>query len=459
MSMSSQERERRLLSASFSRFSNTLSQGCYVDEDVKVSGAKDGPLRGFTAVIKDSYDVAGHLTRNGSPDWARTHPLPKKNADAVQALLDAGASIVGKTIMDEMAYSLEGENFHYGTPTNPACPGRIPGGSSSGSAAAVAAGDADFGLGGDTGGSVRVPASYCGIYGIRPTHGRVSLVGQCPLAPSFDTGGWFARDPDMLIKVGNVLLAESGDCGGDSDGVERSNETQRKKSTSIKGALNLKRWLVGMDAFDVADKDANDALYSVVSQNVDRVKELLGFPEEIRIANESIEAPDGVSPDEAQALHTLDGWREVFRVHQAFEIWSTHGRWIESVKPNFGPGIKERFEAASKITYGDFEKSRKLRHSVRSRMKKLLGDDGVLMMPTAVSCAPFCNTPPSELDAFRSRALRLTSIAGLSGFPEVTLPVAKIHGCPIGLSLIAPPWSDESLLELAKQLAAVMIAN
>ena len=125
-----------------------------------------------------------------------------------RALLDAGARIVGKTHTDEMTYSLNGENAHYGTPVNVNAPGRIPGGSSSGSAAAVAAGLVDFALGSDTGGSVRAPASFCGIYGLRPTHGRISLEGACALAASFDTVGWFARDPALLERVGRVLLRD-----------------------------------------------------------------------------------------------------------------------------------------------------------------------------------------------------------------------------------------------------------
>jgi amidase len=173
---------------------------------VEMPGAAHGPLAGLTFGLKDIYDVAGHKTGFGNPDWLRTHDAATVHAVVTKKLLDAGAALAGKTHTEEMAFSLTGENAHYGTPKNVAAPGRVPGGSSSGSAAAVAGKLVDFAIGSDTGGSVRAPASFCGIYGIRPTHGRVSLEGVCPLAPGFDTCGWFARDAYVLAVVGEVLL-------------------------------------------------------------------------------------------------------------------------------------------------------------------------------------------------------------------------------------------------------------
>src|SRR3546814_654433 len=174
--------------------------------EVRIDGAADGPLAGVTFAAKDIFDTAGHVTGCGNPDWLRTHSPAVETAPVVHTLLEAGATLVGKTLTDEIAYSLNGENVHYGTPINVNAPGRIPGGSSNGSAAAVAGGLVDFALGSDTGGSVRVPASYCGIYGLRPTHDRISLDGVMPLAPSFDTVGWFAREADLIARVGQVLL-------------------------------------------------------------------------------------------------------------------------------------------------------------------------------------------------------------------------------------------------------------
>jgi amidase len=173
---------------------------------VLATGAPDGPLAGKTLAVKDVIDVAGVVSGAGNPTYARDHPPATANAPAVQRLIDAGATVIGKTICDELAYSLAGTNIHYGTPTNVAAPGHLPGGSSSGSAAAVAAGMCDLALGTDTGGSVRVPASYCGIIGWRPTHGAVPDGGIVPLARSFDTVGVLTRDAALLVKAGDVLL-------------------------------------------------------------------------------------------------------------------------------------------------------------------------------------------------------------------------------------------------------------
>src|SRR5947199_3820918 len=174
----------------------------------RIEGRAGGPLSGLTFAAKDLFDVAGHPTGGGNEDWAKTHPIPARHAWAVQTLLDAGADLIGKTITDEVSLGILGENPFYGTPANPRAPGRVPGGSSSGSAAAVAAGICDTALGTDTGGSVRVPASFCGLYGIRPTHGRLDLTGMMSQAPSSDTTGWFARDAETFARVSAILLGE-----------------------------------------------------------------------------------------------------------------------------------------------------------------------------------------------------------------------------------------------------------
>ncbi|MBV8928994.1 MAG: glutamyl-tRNA amidotransferase, partial [Mycobacteriaceae bacterium] len=174
---------------------------------VLVDGAAGGPLAGTTLAVKDVIDVAGVVTGAGNPAYARDHAPAVRSAPAVAQLVAAGATVIGKTICDELAYSLAGNNIHYGTPLNVAAPGHIPGGSSSGSAAAVAAGLCDAALGTDTGGSIRVPASYCGVIGWRPTHGAVADSGIVHLARSFDTVGLLTRDPALLVAAADVLLA------------------------------------------------------------------------------------------------------------------------------------------------------------------------------------------------------------------------------------------------------------
>src|SRR5688572_1010312 len=229
---------------------------------VEKKGAASGPLAGLTFGLKDIYDVAGTKTGFGCPDWLRSHEPAARTAPAAQMLLDAGAHLVGKTHTEEMAWSLTGENAHYGTPINVNAPGRIPGGSSSGSAAAVAAGLVDFSIGSDTGGSVRLPASYCGILGLRPTHGRISLDGVCPLAPSFDTCGWFARDAGVFERVGRVLLRDDAP------------------------AAQPRKLLLAQDAFALADEGAAAAL----APGLEKVAALIGRPESVTVGDEPLTA-------------------------------------------------------------------------------------------------------------------------------------------------------------------------
>ncbi len=275
--------------------------------DLDVAGAAQGPLAGLTFAAKDLFDVAGHTTGSGNPTWLATHPPATETAPAVKALLDAGARLVGKTITDELAFSINGENAHYGTPLNTKAPQRIPGGSSSGSASAVAGGAVPLALGTDTGGSVRVPAAFCGIYGFRPTHGRIPLDGVTPLAPSFDAVGWFTRDADLLERVGRVLLGLQGD--------------EEVPPRSL---------LLVEDAFAMTEPSVRAAL----GPAIDAVTATLGSPRDVRLS------ADGLG----------EGWLNAFRTLQMHEIWRTHGAWITAHKPHFGPGVAERFAASSKVT-------------------------------------------------------------------------------------------------------------
>lgn len=375
---------------------------------VALRGRGEGLLAGLAFGAKDIYDIAGHKTGFGSPDWLRTHAPATRTAPVVQQLLDAGADLVGKTQTDELTFSLNGENAHYGTPVNVNAPGRIPGGSSSGSAAAVAGALVDFALGSDTGGSVRAPASFCGIYGLRPTHGRISLEGACPLAKSFDTAGWFAREAHIMERVGAVLLGEAAD------------------------AALPRRLLIGEDAFELAGPQASAAL----KRGVDRVASLLGKPGRVTIA------PEG-----------LRLWLDVFRVLQGTEIWQEHGAWVQEVKPNLGPGIRQRVEWASTIPQSDAAPARERREDIARRMGELLGDDAVLAIPTVPAIAPMREADPHATEDFRTRALTLLSVAGLARLPQINLPLGQLNGCPIGLSLVGPRHSDMMLLAIASRMS------
>jgi amidase len=374
---------------------------------VEMEGASQGPLLGLTFAVKDIYDIAGHRTGFGSPDWLRTHGPAAHTAPVVQQLLDAGARLLGKTTTDELTWSLTGENAHYGAPVNVNAPERITGGSSSGSAAAVAAGLIDFAVGSDTGGSVRLPASFCGILGIRPTHGRIPLDGVCPLAPSFDTCGWFARDAGVFARVGRTLLGD---------------DTPAPAPT---------RLLIAQDALDVAGEKVAHALRSAL----DKVARLVGTPESVAVGNEP-----------------LTRWMDYFRFLQGAEAWACHGEWITGEKPALGPGIKERFAWAATVGPDDVMHASARRAEIAHRMAEMLEGRAVLAMPSAPAIALLRNSPPKVLDELRARALPILCIAGLARLPQVSLPLAKLDGCPLGLSLIAAPGNDTLLLELAGRL-------
>jgi amidase len=374
---------------------------------VALRGSGGGPLAGLKFGAKDIFDIAGHRTGFGSPDWLRTHAPATRTAPVVEQVLAAGADMVGRTQTDELTFSLNGENAHYGTPVNVNAPGRIPGGSSSGSAAAVAGGLVDFALGSDTGGSVRAPASFCGIYGLRPTHGRISLEGACPLASTFDTAGWFARSAEIMQRVGEVLLRETGN-------------------------HDLpKRLLVAEDAFEISGRSTLAAL----QPGLERVIALLGGPKRVSASD------DG-----------LPRWLEVFRTLQGFEVWAQHGAWIHETQPQLGPGIRQRIQWASTITADAAAAARVRREEITRRMTGLLGDDTVLALPTVPDIAPIVNSDPKATEDFRARALTLLCIAGLARLPQINLPFGKLNGCPVGLSLIGPRAGEMMLLATASAL-------
>jgi amidase len=384
--------------------------GFFVPHDIKapIQGAAGGPLAGLTVAIKDMYAIAGERTGAGNPDWLAAQQPAIRNAAAIQRLLDAGATIVGKTICDEFFYSIAGANAHYGTPANLRAPGRLPGGSSSGSAAACAAGACDIALGSDTGGSVRIPASLCGLYGIRTTLGRVDATGAMDMSPSFDTIGWFANGPGTFRRVGAVLL----------DGARVDS--------------GIDRLLIAEDAFAEADEPVAVALRSALG----RMAAALPEPKPVRVA------PQG-----------LDGWRDCVRLIQAYELWRIYGRFVEQNRPRFGPGVAERMAIAAGITQAQAEAARTIHARARDHLRALLTPGTVLAMPTAPGVAPPIATSPEGLESFRIRVMRLTCMAGLGGLPQVNLPVGTVEGCPIGLSFVGWAGGDEALLDLAVTLS------
>lgn len=378
---------------------------CFVPyPPAKVSHASSGALSGLTLAVKDLFDIKGYPTGAGSPTVLAQSGIKTRTAPVVKALLDTGARFVGKTHTDELAFSLNGKNAHFGAPVNPAAPDRITGGSSSGSMAAVAGRLADIALGSDTGGSVRAPASYGGLFGIRPSHGRLSLKRAWPLAESFDTAGFFARDGETFARVADVLF-----------GKDRVTLPERP------------RLLLADDLFAQAVPEAERILRNAVQ----RIVPLLGQPQSVR------------------AVRDMDALYWAFRWLQGREAWTADGPMIERFAPPLGPGVAERFAFGRSVSDAEVARGEAVRRDFRARLAKLLGQDGVLLLPTVPDIAPLVSAGESELDDFRNRALRLLCLAGLSGFPQISIPVAHRDDAPLGLSVIGPKGSDKSLTAFA----------
>ncbi|MCB8876800.1 amidase [Acidisoma silvae] len=375
---------------------------------VHATGAATGPLKGLGFAAKDLFDVAGLVTGCGNPDWAASHPPARAHAFAVQRLLDAGATLVGRTITDEISLGLLGRNQFHGTPINPRAPERLPGGSSSGSAAAVAGGLADLALGTDSGGSVRVPSSFCGLYGMRPTHGRISVAGLMTQSPSFDTVGVFARDAALLDTAYGLLLDDQAQAG------------------------KVETILVATDAFAIADAPVREALQPALA----KLRALLPA-EDITLSQEG-----------------LPRWAERQRRLQQAEFAVTFRDWIDAFNPRFSFEVGRGLALAALTAEMDLSAERAFRIAVRAEITDRLGGRALICLPTTPILPPLRGIPLSAMGEAGRRITELTGIAGLTGLPQISLPLGEAAGIPVGLSLIGWPGSDEVLLALAKTLAA-----
>jgi amidase len=367
-----------------------------------------GALQGTSFAAKDNFDVAGCLTGCGNPTWRATHAAPLASAACVELLLRAGAKLLGKTCMDELAYSLEGRNFHTGAPLNSAAVERFTGGSSSGAASAVAANDVDFGLATDTAGSVRVPAAWCGLVGMRPTHGRVSVQGLTPLAPSFDTVGWLTRSPALARTIGGVLLGER---------------------HALQGQISLLR-------DPAVEHLAQDVGPSLLRQALERC------------------AAHGLGVGEVSLGVDLEGAATALRILQGNEVWSTHGRWLDAVRPSVGPAIAERLQIARALSRSEVHDAELARAAFNARLDAVLPPGRILCLPTVPGAAPLRAASSQALQSMRARLLPLTALASLSGRPQITLPLLRLEGAPVGFSLLGWRDGDEALMRIAETISA-----
>ncbi|GAA1547108.1 amidase family protein [Nocardioides humi] len=364
--------------------------------DPLVPGLAGGPLTGSSLAVPDVYDVAGLAMGAGNPDRLAAAKPADDDAPVVAALLAAGASLTGITQIDEFGYALTGANAHYGTPPNLPAPGRISGGSSSGSASAVALGEVSIGLGTDTAGAIRVPASYQGLFGIRTTHGTVTRAGMLPLAPSFDAVGWMTRTPGLLARVGRVLVP-----GG----------------TTAAG----RRWTTVPDLLDLADADVAAA---VAAWRPGRMRTI------------------------AWPLDELGRWRDALVTLQAWEAWQVHGTWLESRLDTLGPEVRQRFERARAVSVEEAGTAHAVVDAARARIRELVGDR-VVVLPATPTVAPALGAGlPERLAATRAPTLALTCIASIGGLPAVTVPLRTADDLPCGACLVAGPGRDHDLLDL-----------
>ncbi|MCE2656711.1 MAG: amidase [Rubrivivax sp.] len=376
---------------------------------VPVPCAATGPLSGLRFGVKDLFHVAGYPTSGGQPLLLALSGIQTRTAPTVQRLLDAGAALAGKTITDELAFSMNGQNAHFGAPLNGAAPDRITGGSSCGSASAVSHATVDFAVGTDTGGSVRAPASHCGLVGLRPSHGRVSLQDTLDLAPSFDTCGWFARDIAVFARVADILL------GADA-----------------KPLPPQVRLLWPHELWALATPEALAALDGPAQR---------------------LQAQWGQAQPVDVVLDSLDTMYWAFRYLQGREAWMTDGDFIERHRPVLGPGVAERFAWSRQVSDAQVAEATAFRRRFSAHLLALLGDDGVMVLPTMPDIAPLRSEGEAGLEDYRNRAIRLLCASGLAGCPQLTLPLAQRNGAPLGVSLLAAPGRDRSLVALAERLA------
>ncbi|XP_074584735.1 outer envelope protein 64, mitochondrial [Curcuma longa] len=369
----------------------------------------------------EGFDAAGY----GNPDWKRTHDPASLTAVVVSWLLENGATCVGRTVLDEFAFGVTGENLHYGTPYNPELPSLVPGGSCSGSAVAVAAELVDFALGTDTIGGVRIPSAFCGVFGFRPSHGILSMLGILENSQTLDTIGWFARDPSILHCVGHVLLQAS--------------------------PLVLKRtrrFLLADDCFQLlrVPKQRTVDVLSKAIENLSGYQPCKHMNISQYLMTNVLSLKEFTEPTPNQGTSILKAVSSAMVSLQRCEFQFNHEEWFNTVKPRIGVRISSQVLAAVNSTQDDTKSLYKVRAEMRSALNSLLKDDGILVIPT-VADFPFKRDLRKKLTCeIEDRLHALLSIAGMSGCCQVTVPFGKYEEYPISISFIAAHGADKFLL-------------
>ncbi|KAJ3697731.1 hypothetical protein LUZ61_001436 [Rhynchospora tenuis] len=387
------------------------------------------PLSGLSFAVADLFDISEAIASFGCPDWTATHHPATQTSPVISTLVENGATCVGKTVIDEMAFGMSGDNKSFGMPTNPAALDRIPGGSSSGSAVAVAAGFVDFALGVDTVGGVRIPGAYCGVLGFRPSHSAVSNIGVIPVSPSLDTVGWFAKEPGVLHKVGYVLL-----------------------QLSYTNSYQPRQFIMADDCFDMV-KIQSSRLTQVVVRSVERlfgrqVLSNLNLGNYLAAKLSSLKELQNENKNANAKNSTLLSLGSAMRELQKLEFKDQHIMWIEAVKPTIDSYIKRS------ISEENFKSDlyQSIRHEMREALNSLLKDDKVLVIPTVFGLPPKLNSKEISSDDYILRTLSLSAIAGMSGCCQVTIPLGTYEKCPVSVSFIARHGGDRFLLDITQSL-------
>lgn len=385
-------------------------------------------LAGLTFAINDIFELEDYVTGFGNPDWARTHEAAEKTAVTVTALLKNGAVCVGKTVMGELGFGVSGENIHYGTPINPEMPAHVPGGSSSGSAVAVAAGLVDFALGTDTIGCIRIPAAFCGLLSYRPSHGAVSTIGILPNSQSLDTVGWLARDPSILLRVGHTLL--------------KLNTVEPRRA---------RRLIFADDLFQLSKfpKQKAEVVINKAIENLSgyQPQQHINFGQHISLNVPSLKGFLDQSTNMQNGISNLKALSSAMVSLQRHEFKTNHEDWVKSVEPKLALDVSDNLLTAINTTHENIKALYDIRKELRACMQILLKDDGILVIPTVADPPSKLNSKKRDTVESHNRALILSSIASMSGCCQVTIPLGKNDGCPISVSFITFHGGDKFLLD------------
>ncbi|XP_076899678.1 translocon at the outer membrane of chloroplasts 64-like [Bidens hawaiensis] len=396
------------------------------------------PLTGLTFAVSDLFDINGFVTGFGNPDWQRTHEAASQTSAVVSALVDGGATCVGKTVVDDMSFGISGENRHYGTPTNVVAPARIPGGSCSGAAVAVAAKLVDFSLGVDTVGGIRQPAGYGGVFGFRPSYGAVSHLGVIPVSTSFDTVGWFATDPSILHRVGQVLL-----------------------QGSFTGQRNPRNVIIADDFFQLSKVPIN-RLTQVVIRSTENLfgKQVLKheiLSDYIASRVPSLKTLDYNKSNGDAKFSSLKSLANIMHLLRRHEFSHNHSDWINTVKPTLDPLISAQVQERPELSDKDIESFIAVKNELRAALNALLKDDGVLVIPTVSSSPPKLGAKELSSQDYLLTEFSLTALASVSGCCQVVVPLGLYDNYPVSVSLLAKHGSDRFLLDTLQTMHASLL--